>query len=133
MTRLKIALRLDAVVTAANGAAYLTLAGPVGDVLELSPSLLRTAGAFLLAFACVVWLAGTRDRPSRPLVAAIIAANAVWAVDSVVAAAAGWGSPSTTGTVWIVLQALVVAGFAGLQLAGLRRTPRVEREVASAA
>ena len=133
MTRLKIALRLDAVVTAANGAAYLTLAGPVGDVLELSPSLLRTAGAFLLAFACVVWLAGTRDRPSRPLVAAIIAANAVWAVDSVVAAAAGWGSPSTTGTVWIVLQALVVAGFAGLQLAGLRRTLPPARPVASAA
>jgi hypothetical protein len=32
-------------------------------------------------------------------------------------AIAGWGSPETAGTVWIVLQALVVAGFAELQVA----------------
>ena len=36
---------------------------------------------------------------------------------SLVFAIAGWGSPETAGTVWIVLQALVVAGFAELQVA----------------
>ena len=112
---LALALRLDAVVTGANGAAYLVLAGPLGDLLGLSPSLLRGAGAFLVAFAAAVWLA----RPAA--VPAIVAANVAWAAASITAAVAGWGSPTTAGTVWIVLQAIVVAGFAELQLTALRR------------
>jgi hypothetical protein len=54
-------------------------------------------------------------------VLAVVAANAIWAADSVVAVLAGWGDPTTAGAVWMVLQALVVAGFAALQLAGLAR------------
>jgi hypothetical protein len=118
---LRLALKLDAVVTGANGAAYLVLAGPLGDLLGLSPALLRGTGAFLLAFAAAVYLTGTRPSIPRPAVYAIVAANAVWAIDSIVAASAGWGTPETVGTVWIVMQALVVAGFAALQLTGLRR------------
>ena len=119
---LRIALKLDAVVTGANGLAYLVAAGPIGDALGLSPALLRGAGAFLLVFAALVALTATRPSVPRGAVVAIIAANAVWAVDSLVAALAGWGSPTTAGTVWIVLQAIVVAGFAELQLTGLRRS-----------
>jgi hypothetical protein len=118
---LRAVLKLDAIVTGANGAAYLIAAGPLGDLLGLSPALLRGTGAFLLAFAAAVYLTGTRPSIPRPAVYAIVAANAVWAVDSIVAASAGWGSPSTAGSVWIVMQALVVAGFAVLQLTGLRR------------
>jgi hypothetical protein len=118
---LRLALKLDAVVTGANGAAYLIAAGPLGDLFGLSPALLRGAGAFLLAFAAVVWLVATRPSIPRPAAYAIVAANAVWAIDSVVAAIAGWGSPETVGTVWMVMQAIVVAGFAELQLTGLRR------------
>jgi hypothetical protein len=118
---LRLALKLDAIVTGANGAAYLVAAGPLGDLLGLSPALLRGTGAFLVAFAAAVWLTATRRSISRPAVYAIVAANAIWAVDSIVAAIAGWGTPDTAGTVWIVLQAIVVAGFAELQLAGLRR------------
>ena len=112
---LALALRLDAVVTGANGAAYLVLAGPLGDLLGLSESLLRGVGAFLVVFAAAVWLA----RPAH--VPAIVAANAGWAAASLTVAVAGWGTPTTAGTVWIVLQALVVAGFAELQLTALRR------------
>ena len=121
---LRVALKLDAVVTAVNGAAYLVAAGPLGDLLGLSPALLRGAGAFLLAFAALVWLVATRDAIPRGAVVAIVVANLVWALDSVVAAAAGWGSPSTEGTVWIVLQAITVAAFADLQILGLRRARR---------
>ncbi len=110
------ALRLDAVVTGANGAAYLAAAGPVGDLLGLSPSLLRGAGAFLVLFSALVWLA------PRALVPVVVAANAAWAATSIVAVLAAWGTPSTAGSVWIVLQAIVVAGFAELQLAALRRS-----------
>ena len=121
---LRAALKLDAVVTGANGAAYVVAAGPLGDLLGLSETLLRGAGAFLLAFAAVVWLTGTRPQIPRGPVYAIVLSNAVWAADSVVAAIAGWGGPTTAGTVWIVLQAIVVAGFAELQVAGLRRKDR---------
>ena len=113
---LGLAMRLDAVVTGANGAAYLVAAGPLGDLLGLAPSLLRGVGAFLLAFAVLVWLA------PRAVVPAVVVANAAWAAGSVVAAIAAWGSPTTAGTVWIVLQAIVVAGFAELQLTALRRS-----------
>jgi hypothetical protein len=118
---LRTALTLDAGVTAANGAAYLALAGPLGDLLGLSETVLRGAGAFLLVYALAVGVLASRPRPARAAVVAVIAGNALWAVDSVVAALAGWGDPTTAGTVWIVLQALVVAGFAALQLAGLKR------------
>jgi hypothetical protein len=117
---LRVALTLDAVVTGTNGAAYLLLAGPLGDLLGLEAGLLRGAGAVLLVFAAFVWAVSRRSSPARGAVLAVVVVNAVWALDSLVVAVAvaGWGTPSTAGTVWIVAQAVVVAAFAGLQLAG---------------
>ena len=118
---LRTALEADALVTGANGLAYLALAGPVGDLLGLSETLLRGTGAFLLLFAAAVYATSRRSPiPSRP-VRAIAAANVLWAAGSLVVALAGLGTPETAGVVWIVLQAVVVAGFAELQLLGLRR------------
>jgi hypothetical protein len=118
---LRLALEADALVTGANGLAYLALAGPIGDLLSLSAPLLRGVGAFLLVFAAGVYAISRRDPIPAVPVRAVVAANAAWAAGSVVAAIAGWGDPSTAGTVWIVLQALVVAAFADAQILGLRR------------
>jgi hypothetical protein len=118
---LRLALRLDAVVTGANGAAYLTAAPLLDDLLGLPGGLLRGVGVFLLLFALAVWLVGVRPRISGAAAEAVIGANALWTIGSVVAVATGSGSPTTVGAVWLLLQALVVAGFAALQLAGLRR------------
>ncbi|HEV2062011.1 MAG TPA: hypothetical protein VGR12_04090 [Solirubrobacteraceae bacterium] len=118
---LRFALKLDAVVTGANGASYLVAAAPLEDLLGLDAVLLRGLGAFLLVFAGAVWLTATRREIPRPAVLAIVDANLVWALGSALAAAAQWGSPTTAGTVWIVLQALTVAGFAALQLASRNR------------
>lgn len=117
---LRLALRLDAVVTAANGAAYL-LAGPLlTDLLGLPAGWLRGIGVFLLLFGLGVWIVAAR--PAPPAVGTVVAANVLWAAGSLVVAAAGVGNPTTVGTVWTVLQAVVVAAFAGLQVAGLRRS-----------
>ncbi|HEV2774270.1 MAG TPA: hypothetical protein VGV90_01640 [Solirubrobacteraceae bacterium] len=124
LTSLPVALRLDAVVTAANGAAYLLAAGPLSDLLGLSAALLRVAGVGLLAFAAVVWLVAAAKRIARPAAATIIALNAVWAIGCIAAVLADLGTPTTAGAAWIVAQALVVAGFAELQVAGLRRAAR---------
>jgi hypothetical protein len=124
LTALPVALRLDAVVTAANGAAYLVAAGPLSELLGLSAPLLRIAGAGLLVFAAVVWLVATAERMARPAPATIIALNAAWAIGCVVAVLADLVTPTTAGAAWMIAQALVVAGFAELQLTGLRRAGR---------
>jgi hypothetical protein len=112
---LRLVLRLDALVTAANGAAYLVLAGPLEDLLGLEPALLRPAGALLLVFAAAVWtVAGQRSIPRAPVLG-VVAVNALWVAGSLALAVFGWGSPETAGTVWVVLQALVVAAFAEAQ------------------
>jgi hypothetical protein len=53
----------------------------------------------------------------RRAVLAIAGANALWVIASLAFAAADASSPMTAGTVWIVLQALVVGSFATLQAA----------------
>ncbi|MGY1639338.1 hypothetical protein ACI78V_22055 [Geodermatophilus sp. SYSU D00742] len=117
---LRLALRLDAVVTGLNGAAYVLAASPLADLLGLPPGWLRGTGVLLLAYAVAVWLVGTRPVPSA--VRAVVTANALWAAGSVAVVLAGVGTPTPTGVVWLVLQAAVVAAFAVLQAAGLRRS-----------
>ena len=109
---------------ASNGAAYLLAAPLLDDLLGLPAGLLRGIGAFLLVYAAAVWLVGARRRHRRrPPSAPSSACNALWAVGSVVVVLTGAGTPTTVGAVWIVLQAVVVAAFAVLQVAGLRRRP----------
>jgi hypothetical protein len=114
-TLLRLVLKLDAVVTGANGVAYLAAAEPLEDLLGVSAELMRPIGAFLVLFAAAVWFVATRRMVPRAAVLAIATANAVWALGSLVFAAAEASSPNTVGTVWVLLQALVVAGFAALQ------------------
>ncbi len=120
---LRVALAADAAVTGLNGAAYLLAAPLLDDVLGLDAGVLRGAGAFLLVFAAAVALVARRPRPATGAVLAVVVANVAWALDSLLAAGLGWGDPTTAGTVWIVLQGLVVGGFAALQAVGLRRAP----------
>jgi hypothetical protein len=114
---LRLVLKLDAVVTGANGAAYLAAAGPLEELLGVDAAVQRPIGAFLMLFAAGVWLVATRPAISRRAVMAIAGANALWVIASLAFAITGVSSPTTVGTVWIVLQALVVGGFAFLQAA----------------
>jgi hypothetical protein len=117
---LRLALKLDAVVTTANGLAYLAAAGVLDSTLGVPAGFLRAIGAFLVVFGAAVWLVGTRPSISRAAVIAIVAANALWVLDSVLFAVLGWHDPSTAGTVWTFLQAATVGGFAALQAGGLK-------------
>ena len=117
---LRLALGLDAVVTGANGAAYLLGASLLDGPLGLSPGLLRGVGVFLLVYAAAVWFVATRRPIPGAAVEAVIGANLLWAAGSV-AAVVGIGSLTGLGAGWLVLQAAVVAGFAAAQIAGLRR------------
>ncbi|TFV86288.1 hypothetical protein [Blastococcus sp. CT_GayMR16] len=118
---LRLALRLDAAVTGLNGAAYLLAAPLLDNPLGLSAGLLRGTGVVLLVFAGAVWLVGSRRPVGTAAVRTVIVLNVLWAVGSVVLALTDAGTPTAVGAVWIVLQAVVVTAFAGLQVAGLRR------------
>jgi hypothetical protein len=112
---IRFALLLDAVVSGANGVAYLVAAGPIADLLGVPADFLRALGAFFVVYAAAVWLVSRR--PSNAAVAAVIAGNALWVLASAVYVVAGWHDPSTAGVVWSILQAVIVAGFAELQVA----------------
>lgn len=118
---LRGALKLDAVVTGANGVAYLALAGPLHDLLGVDAGVLRGLGAFLVAFAALVALTAARPAPPRGAVVAIVEANLLWALASVVVAVLGTLDPTTVGTIWTLMQAATVAAFAAAQWIGLRR------------
>lgn len=118
---LRSALSLDAMVTGANGLAYLALAPVVDGFLGVPAPALYAIGAFLTAFAVGVALTARQEIPHRGATALIIGSNAAWVVASVVVAATGAMSPTTAGTVWTLMQAGTVALFAELQFTGLRK------------
>ncbi|WP_060906032.1 hypothetical protein [Streptomyces scabiei] len=122
-TMLRRFLAVDAVVTGANGLAYLAAAGPLGRFLDVGPALLVALGAFLTLYAAGVALLASRERPPALPVQAVIGANLAWSVLSLVALVL-WLTPSTAGAVWTLLQALTVAGFAAVQYVGLRAAGR---------
>lgn len=118
---LRRSLQLDAAASGALGvllaAGGAVLDGPLG----IPAAVLVAVGGFLVLYGAALWLLGLRPRLSRPAVKVVVAGNLVWVAASVLAAVAGWWSPTTLGTVLVVAQAAAVALFAELQLTGLRR------------
>jgi hypothetical protein len=119
-TLVRRTLLLDAVVSGANGAVYLVAAGPLESALGLPAELLRPLGAFLLAYAALLWLVATRAELRLGAVRVVVAGNVAWTVASLVVLAGGWLTPTALGEAWLAIQALAVAGIAALQAYALR-------------
>jgi hypothetical protein len=117
---LRNVLLLDAVLTGVNGLAYVALASALDSLLGPSPAVILGLGVFMLAYAAIAAVLGTRRQVSRLAVGLIADGNITWAVASVSVVGFGWLGLTTVGTVWTLLQAALVAGFAALQLAALR-------------
>ena len=120
---LRFALTLDGVATGAAGVLDLAGAPLLDGWLGLPTGMLMVVGAFLIAYAALVLRLATRPAMPRVAVVAVITANVLWAVDSLIALALDWFTPTTAGQVLIALQAVLVAGLAALQYVGLRRSP----------
>jgi hypothetical protein len=121
---LRLALKLDAVVTAGVGAAYLALSGPLADLFGLPSGFLLAVGAFQVVYGLAVWAVGSRPTIDARVASAVVAGNAVWVAASILAVALGLHDPATAGSVWIAMQAATVALLADLQLLGIRRAGR---------
>ena len=117
---LRPALRVDAAVTGLNGAGYLVAVPLLDDLLGLPAGQLVGVGVFLLTFAAAVWAVGAGTPISTGAAGTVVVTNLLWVAASATVAASGWSTPTTVGTVWIVLQAVVVAAFATVQAFALR-------------
>lgn len=110
----KPVLLADAAVTGLNGVAYLALPGVLGDAFGIPSTLLTVLGVLLIVVAAAVTVLGTRRPIPRSGMLAIAVVNGVWALGSIGYAVAG--SLTGLGLTWVLVQATVVAVFAGLQL-----------------
>ena len=117
---LRFALLGDAAASGATGLLLAAGAGSLASLLGLPEGLLRVAGLLLLPYAAFVAWAGTRDGVPRNAVRAVVAINALWALDSALLLAVGPVSPNGLGVAFVLAQALVVAGFAAMQWTALR-------------
>lgn len=122
---LRLALRVDGVATGLSGLLLLATGLGLADDLTGVPLGIQTGlGAFLVAYAVGVFALGSRRSPSRGLTWAVIALNAVYAVDCVIAVVAGLWPLTAVGVGMMIVQAVVVAAFAEAQFVGLRRLAR---------
>jgi hypothetical protein len=119
---LRRAIQGDAIITGAMAVLLVAAAGPLGPLLNLPESFLREIGIFLVVYAALVGFLGTRERMPKAAVWLVIAANAIWAIDSIALLFTGWVSPNTLGQAFVAAQALSVAVIAELQYIGLKRS-----------
>jgi hypothetical protein len=120
-TALRHAVLVDAAVSGTMGVLLSLGAGLLAHPLGLTVALLRWTGVILIPFAAhLLWVA-TRANASPDAVRAIIGVNVVWAVGTPLLLVSGWMKPTPLGELFVLLQAVVVAGFAYLEYRGLRR------------
>jgi len=120
---LRRVLLADAASSAAAGLLMLFGAGALAGPLGLPSALLAGAGLALLPFAAALLYLATRVAVPRTALWAVIAANALWAVESVALPLAGWIAPTGPGQLIVFAQALVVAAFAEVEYLCVRRAP----------
>ncbi|MBB3038292.1 hypothetical protein [Hoyosella altamirensis] len=117
---LRTTLQLDAVVTGANGLAYIAGATVLDDLLGPAALVLAGIGVFLIGYALLVAWAGARDPIRKQMATLIVYLNVTWVAASLVVAASDLLALTTVGRIWVVLQAIVVGGFALVQVLALR-------------
>jgi hypothetical protein len=122
---LRRVLLADAIVCLASGL-LLVLGTPVlAELLTMPSTLLRPVGIFLLGYGALVAFIATRASAPRWAVWIVVIANTLWVVESFVLLLSDWVTPNALGTTFVIAQAVIVAGFALAQTAGLRQPVKV--------
>jgi hypothetical protein len=118
---LRRALQVDVFFSGAAGVAMLAGHAVLARWLGLPAHLLIGAGLVALLWAAALAVLARRASLPRGLMWAVVAGNGVWVAISVALLAFGWVQPTRLGEVFVVVQALAVAGFAELQWWAARR------------
>jgi hypothetical protein len=119
---LRLALRIDAIATAASGVLLAAAAGPLAEKLGLPQPLLLGAGLFCLGYAGLVGWMSAHVRLPAAGVWAIVLGNVGWAIGCLELAFTDVLARSSLGVEFLVVQAVAVLVFADLQWFGLRRS-----------
>jgi hypothetical protein len=119
---LRRALQADAIFSGVAALMFVFGASLFASLTNLPEVFLRNTGFVLVIYAALVGYLGTRPTMAKAAVWAVIAVNAIWAVDSIALLASGLLSPNLFGQALIVMQAVAVGVFAELQFIGLRRS-----------
>ena len=119
---LRRVLTADAAITGTTAVMLVEGATLLRDLLGLPAGLLRGAGLSLIPFTGLLVYLLRRNTLPRGAAWFVVACNVLWAIDSVVLLFTDWVDPTRIGQLFVVFQALVVAGFAEAQYVGLRRS-----------
>jgi hypothetical protein len=115
LTRKSI-LVIDAAVCGAASLLLIAAAGPLGDLLDLPFGLIRIAGAILIPWTALLIAIGTRPTIGRAPMDAVIAGNLLWVAASAMLLTGDRVDPNPLGFAFVILQAVVVAVFALVQI-----------------
>jgi hypothetical protein len=121
---LRRVLLADAALSSGMALLLIAAAGAIASITALPAGLLAGAGWALVPWVALVMFAATRDPLRALLVWAIVALNAVWAIESVALLSADSIEANVFGVFFVLSQAIVVAVLAALQAAGLRAMRR---------
>lgn len=117
-TALRRALLLDSAASGTMGLLLLLAAGALQPMLGLPLGLLRWTGVVLIPFAALLVAVAVSARVSRSVILAVVAANVLWVLGSLLLLLSGSLAPTTLGKSFILGQAVAVAVF----VSGTRRT-----------
>lgn len=123
-TFLRFVIGADAVACGLVGAGFAFDAGLLAEPLGLSTAFMQPVGLFLLVYAAGLVLLALRPTLPRAAVWALVAFNAIWAIESLAIMALGWVQPTPLGVAFIAVQAVAALIVADLQYIVLRRTRR---------
>ena len=118
---LRNVLLADSASCVATGAVQLGFTQTLAQLTNLPAGLLLASGWFLLAYAAVVAIVGTREPIPRALVWVFVAGNLGWAAGCAALLMEHAVALSLLGKAWVLAQALTVVMLAELQWMGLRR------------
>lgn len=128
---LRIVIGADAAACGLMGAGFAFDAGLLSPYLGLTPAFMQPVGWFLLVYAVGLVLMALRPRLPRAAVWALVAFNAVWAIESFAIMALGWVQPTQLGVGFIAVQAVAALIVGDLQYIVLRRAKRTEAAIAA--
>lgn len=122
---LRRVLRLDAAASGATGLLLFAGGQALADITGLQPAFAGPVGLFLIGYALAVAWVGVRRTLHAGLVWAVVALNLAWTVESILSVGGGHLDVTPLGLAFVIAQALAVAGFAALEIVGVRGSARL--------
>lgn len=117
---LRNALLADAAASGAVAALQLAAGATLAPLLQLPQPLLLETGLFLVAYVVLLLVLARSPRVPAALVQLVIVGNVGWAIGA--AAVAFVFAPGALGLAFLLVHALTVLLFAGLERLGLRQS-----------